>query len=188
MYKESNNTIDMDTIAFYTYILILIGFLMLIGAFIGLAYSKKEEHEIIKIFHKQAFTLTDRFIQPFRMHQNGEINIQIDSKIKNEEEATSFSVYLTDLYANINMDYSYGPKYFEFSKLGSINNTLDLKIGEYNLIFENSNGTDIFVEYSVSLIYPDYPFSKYVDWALAFVDIGVSMLLVGLTLYLGSRV
>ena len=161
---------------------------MLLGAFIGLSYSKKEEHEIIKIFQKQVFTLTDRFIQPFRMHQNGEINIQLDSKIKNdeEEETTSFSVYLTDLYANINMDYSYGPRYFESSKLGLINKTLDLKIGEYNLIFENS-GLDILVEYSVSLIYPDYPFSQYVDWALAFVDIGVSMLLVGLTLYLGIR-
>ena len=124
----------------------------------------------------------------FNMQQNGEINIQLDSKIKNEKEGetTSFSVYLTDLYANINMDYSYGPRYFESRKLGLINKTLDLKIGEYNLIFENS-GLDILVEYSVSLIYPDYPFSQYVDWALAFVDIGVSMLLVGLTLYMGIR-
>ena len=177
----------MEINAFYSYNLIIGGFLMLLGAFIGLAYSKKEEHEVIKIFQKQGFTLTDRFIQPFRMHQNGEINIQINSKSKNEEEAVFFNVYLTDLYANINMDYSYGPRYFEFSKLGSINKTLDLKIGEYNLIFETSDGSDIFVDYSVSLIYPDYPFSKYVDWALAFVDIGVSMLLVGLTLYLGSR-
>ena len=177
----------MEIIVFYSYILIIGGFLMLIGAFIGLAYSKKEEHETNKIFQKQAFTLTDRFIQPFRMHQNGEINIQIDSKINNEtENPPIFNVYLTDLYANIDMDYSYGPRYLEFSQLGTVNKTLDLKIGEYNLIFECSGDSEIFIEYSVSLIYPDYPFSKYVDWALAFVDIGVSMLLVGLTLYLGS--
>jgi len=68
-----------------------------------------------------------------------------------------------------------------------LNKKLDLKIGEYNLIFECSSDSKILVEYSVNLIYPDYPFSKYVDWALAFVDIGVSMLLVGLTLYLGSK-
>ena len=49
---------------------------MLIGAFIGLAYSKKEENETIKIFHNQVFTLKDRFIQPFRMHQNEEINMR----------------------------------------------------------------------------------------------------------------
>jgi len=179
----------MESIAFYSYILILFGFLMLIGAFIGLAYSKKEENEIIKIFHKQTFTLTDQFIQPFRMHQNGEINIQIDSKTSNKTEtATSFNVYLTDLYANIDMDYSYGPRYIEVSQLGKVNKTLDLKIGEYNLIFDCQDLSEILVEYSVNLIYPDYPHSKYVDWALAFVDIGVSMLLVGLTLYLGSRV
>jgi len=178
----------METIAFYSYILIIIGFLMLIGAFIGLTYSKKEENETIKIFHKQTFTLKDRFIQPFRMHQNGEINIQIDSKINNKTETTpSFNVYLTDLYANVDMDYSYGPRYLEVSQLGEVNKKLDLKIGEYNLIFECSESSEILVEYSVNLIYPDYPYSKYVDWALAFVDIGVSMLLIGLTLYLGSR-
>ncbi len=178
----------MDTIVYYTYTLILIGFLMLLGAFIGLAYSKKEELETIKIFQKQAFTLTDRFIQPFRMHQNGEINIQIDSKTNNKMETpASYNVYLTDLYANVDMDYSYGPRYMEFSQLGKVDKTLDLKIGEYNLIFECSGDSEILVEYSVNLIYPDYPFSKYVDWALAFVDIGVSMLLIGLTLYLGSR-
>jgi len=178
----------METIVFYSYILILAGFLMLIGAFIGLAYSKKEEYETIKIFKKQTFTLTDRFIQPFRMHQNGEINIQIESKINNKTETLpSLNIYLTDLYANIDMDYSYGPRYLEFTQLGKVNRTLDLKIGEYNLIFECSGDSEILVEYSVNLIYPDYPFSKYVDWALAFVDIGVSMLLVGLTLYLGSR-
>ena len=179
----------MVTIAFYSFILILFGFLMLIGAFIGLAYSKKEENEVIKIFHNQAFTLTDRFIQPFRMHQNGEIKIQIDSKLNNKTEtAPSFNVYLTDLYANVDMDYSYGPRYLEVSQLGKVNKTLDLKIGEYNLVFECSDMLEVLVEYSVNLIYHDYPYSKYVDWALAFVDIGVSMLLVGLTLYLGSRV
>ena len=179
----------METIIFYSDILILIGFLVLIGAFIGLAYSKKEEHENIKIFQKQTFNLVNQFIQPFRMHQNGQINIEVDSKIKNKTETQpSFNAYLTDLYANIDMDYSYGPRYFEISQLGTVNKALDLKIGEYNLIFECSGGSEILVEYSINLIYPDYPYSKYVDWALAFVDIGVSMLLVGLTLYLGSRV
>jgi hypothetical protein len=123
------------------------------------------------------------------MHQNGEIYIQLDSKIKNETDngIPSFKGYLTDLYTNIEMDYSYGPRYLEFSQIGPISKTLDLKIGEYNLIFESSGESEILVEFSISLIYPDYPYSKYVDWALAFVDIGVSMLLVGLTLYLGSR-
>ncbi len=154
---------------------------MLIGAFIGLAYSKKEEHKVIKIFQKHAFTLSDRFIQPFRMHQNGEINIQLDAKVTNdlEKQVPTFRTHLTSLYANIDMDYSYGPRYLEFSQLGTLNKTLDLKIGEYNLIFEKTGDSEIQVEYSVSLIYHDYPYSKYVDWALAFVDIGVSMLLVG---------
>ena len=179
----------METIVFYSYILIIGGFLMLVGAFIGLAYSKMEEYEVIKIFKDHSFLLADRFIQPFRMHQNGEIKLQLNSEIKNEIEGEipHFKVYLTDLYANIDMDYSYGPRYLELSKLGKTNKTLDLKIGEYNLIFESSGESKILVEYSVSLIYPDNPYSKYVDWALAFVDLGVSMLLVGLTLYLGSR-
>jgi len=146
----------MESIAFYSYILILFGFLMLIGAFIVLAYSKKEENEVIKIFHNQAFTLTDRFIQPFRMHQNGEINIQIDSKLNNKTEtAPRFNVYLTDLYANVDMDYSYGPRYLEFSQLGKVDKTLDLKIGEYNLVFECSDMLEVLVEYSVNLIYHD---------------------------------
>lgn len=178
----------METIAFYSYVLIIIGFLMLIGAFIGLAYSKKEEHETNKIFKNQTFTLKDRFIQPFRMHQNGEIQIEINSIINNKTEPKpDFHIYLTDLYANVDMAYSYGPRYLEIGQLGKIKKTLDLKIGEYNLIFECSDIADILVEYSVNLIYPDYPYSRFVDWALAFVDIGVSMLLVGLTLYLGSR-
>ena len=159
---------------------------MLVSAFIGLAYSKKEEFETINIIENHVFTLSDRFVQPFRMHQNGEIKIWVDSESDNPVDgASGFNVYLTDLYANVNMGYSYGPKYLEFDQLGSVEKTLDLKIGEYNLIFENLHESDISVEYSVNLIYPDYPYSKYVDWALAFVDIGVSMLLVGLTLYLG---
>ena len=159
---------------------------MLVSAFIGLAYSKKEEFETINIIKNHVFTLSDRFVQPFRMHQNGEIKIWVDSESDNPVDgASGFNVYLTDLYANVNMGYSYGPKYLEFDQLGSVEKTLDLKIGEYNLIFENLHESDISVEYSVNLIYPDYPYSKYVDWALAFVDIGVSMLLVGLTLYLG---
>ena len=180
----------MESIIFYSYILIVCGFLMLVGAFIGLAYSKKEELEVIKIFQDQSFTLSDRFIQPFRMHQNGEIFIQLNSRIKNNEKekgAPLFKVYLTDLYANVGMEYSYGPRYLELSQLGQTSKTLDLKIGEYNLIFESSGVPEILIDYSVSLLYPDYPYSKYVDWALAFVDIGVSMLLVGLTLYLSSR-
>jgi len=178
----------MVSILFYSNILIMGGFLMLIGAFMGLAYSKKEENETIKIFQNQTFTLTDRFIQPFRMHQNGDITIQINSKIINKTVTpANFNIYLTDLYANVDLDYSYGPRYMEFKQLGKVIKTLDLKIGEYNLIFECSVGSEILVEYSVYLIYPEKPYSKYVDWALAFVDIGVSMLLVGLTLYLGSR-
>lgn len=90
----------METFVFYTYILIIGGFLMLLGAFIGLAYSKKEEHEIINIFQKQVFTLTDRFIQPFRMHQNGEINIQLDSKIKNEKEGETTRARAANLKTN----------------------------------------------------------------------------------------
>ena len=163
---------------------------MLVGAFIGLVYSKKEEQEVIKIFQEQTFTLSDRFIQPFRMHQNGEINIQLDANDKNgfEKQSPNFKAYLTDLYANIDMDYSYGPRYLEFNQLGAYEKTLDLKIGEYNLIFKNSGESEILVRYSVSLIYPDNPYSKYIDWALAFVDIGASMLLVGLTLYLTTYI
>jgi len=180
----------METIVFYSYILIIGGLLMLVGAFIGLVYSKKEEQEVIKIFKEQTFTLSDRFIQPFRMHQNGEINIQLDANDKAgfEKQSPYFKAYLTDLYANIDMDYSYGPRYLEFNQLGSYDKTLDLKIGEYNLIFKNSGESEILVKYSVSLIYPDKPYSKYIDWALAFVDIGASMLLVGLTLYLTSYI
>lgn len=163
---------------------------MLVGAFIGLVYSKKEEQEVIPIFQDQTFTLSDRFIQPFRMHQNGEINIKLEAnnKASVEKQNQHFKAYLTDLYANIDLAYSYGPRYLEFNQLGSYDKTLDLKIGEYNLIFQNSGESEIQLHYSVSLIYLDKPFSKYVDWALAFVDIGASMLLVGLTLYLTSYI
>jgi len=173
---------------FYSYILTISGLLLLIGAFIGLIYSKKEEQEVITIFQDQTFALSDLFIQPFRMHQNGEINIQLNAKDKNgfDKESPHFKSYLTDLYANIDMDYSYGPRYLEFNQLGIYDKTLDLKIGEYSLIFKNSGDSEILVKYSVSLIYSDNPYSKYIDWALAFVDIGASMLLVGLTLYLTS--
>jgi hypothetical protein len=180
----------MLSVAFYSQILILVGFLMLFGAFIGLAYSKREERETIQIFQEHGFTLTSRFVQPFRMHQNGEINILLDAKVKNEseEQVPSFKAYLTDLYSNIELDYSYGPRYFEFNQLGSFEKIIDLKIGDYNIIFENSGESDILVKFGLILIYPDYPNRKYIDWALAFIDIGVSMLLVGLTLYLSTRI
>lgn len=122
------------------------------------------------------------------MHQNGEINIKIKSSVNNQKETVpSFNVYLTDLYANTDMDYSFGPRYMESRKIGIVDETLDLKVGEYNLIFDCLEGSEIVVTYSVYLIYHDYPNSKYVDWALALVDIGASMLLVGLTLYLGLK-
>jgi hypothetical protein len=179
----------METIVFYSYILIIGGVLMLVGAFIGLVYSKKEEQEVIHIFQDQSFILSDRFIQPFRMHQNGEINIKLEANNKSsvENQNPHFKAHLTDLYANIDLDYSYGPRYLEFNQLGSYDKTLDLKIGEYNLIFKNTGESEIQLNYSVSLIYPDNPYLKYIDWALAFVDIGASMLLVGLTLYLTSH-
>ena len=76
----------MLSVALYSQILILVGFLMLFGAFIGLAYSKREEREIIHIFQEHGFTLSDRYVQPFRMHQNGEINVLLDANVKNELE------------------------------------------------------------------------------------------------------
>ena len=177
----------MEAIVSYSYALIIGGFLTLIGAFTGLAYSKKVEKENIEIFQNQEFTLTDSFIQPFRMHQNGEIHIELEAKTKDALEAQpSFKVYLTDLYANIDLDYSYGPRYLEFRELGAFKKSLDLKIGEYNLIFKNSSNSEILIKYSIELSYSENPYSEYVDWSLAFIDIGVSMLLVGLTLYLGS--
>ena len=73
---------------------------MLVGALIGLTYSKKEEYEVIKIFQEQTLTLSDRFILPFRMHHNGEIKVQLVAKVKDgvEEQGSSFKAYLTDLY------------------------------------------------------------------------------------------
>ena len=180
----------MNIMLFYYTVLIFFGLLLLVGAFIGLAYSKKEENEIIEIFQEQERTLTNQYIQPFRMHKNGEIRFQLSAKKQENiiKETTSFRVYLTDLYANIDLDYSYGPRYLEISQPGEYNKTLSLKIGEYNVVFEKEpTEPDIHIKYSLSLNYPQYPYSKYTDWALAFVDIGVSMLLVGLTLYLGSR-
>jgi len=126
---------------------------MLIGAFIGLAYSKREEREIIRIFQERGFTLSDRFVQPFRMHQNGEINVKLDAKIKNklEKQVPSFKAYLTDLYSNTELDYSYGPRYFEFNQLGSFEKIIDLKIGDYNIIFENSGESHILVKFGLIL-------------------------------------
>ena len=177
----------MVSIMLYSYTLIAGGFLILVGALIGLAYSKKEEYEVIKIFQERELTLSDRFILPFRMHHNGEIHVQLLAKMEDgvEEQDSPFKAYLTDLYANIDMLYSYGPKYLEHNQLGALDKTLNLKIGDYNLIFRNSGNSGILLDYTVSLIYPDYPYEKFVDWSMAFVDIGVSMLLVGLTLYLG---
>ncbi len=43
------------------------------------------------------------------MHQNEEINVQLAAKLKNglEKGASPFKAYLTDLYANINMESEY---------------------------------------------------------------------------------
>lgn len=179
----------MDAIYYYYFTLVVGGLLLLVGAFIGLAYSKKEENEIIKVFPEQKITLRNQFIQPFRMHQNGKIKFQLSAKKQDQvEENHPFEVYLTDLYANIDMDYSYGPRYLEFSQLGKYEKTIDLKIGEYNIVFKkNPKINDLQIIYSLSVDYPQYPYSQYTDWALAFVDIGASMLLVGLTLYLSSH-
>ncbi len=105
---------------FYYTVLIFVGLLLLVGAFIGLAQSKKEENEIIEIFQEQEKTLTKQYIQPFRMHKNGEIIFQLSAKKQENkiEETTSFRVYLTDLYANIDLDYSYGPRYLEIRQPG----------------------------------------------------------------------
>jgi hypothetical protein len=180
----------MDAVTSYYYILIGGGLALLAGAFTGLAYSTKEERDIIKIFENAETTLSDRFIQPFRMHQNGKIQIKLSAKVEDDavKQTTTFRAYLTDLYANVDIHYSYGPRYLEFDRLGEYSKSIDLKIGEYNLVFEKISGdSDIQVKYSLSLNYPQHPHSSFVDWALAFVDIGASMLLVGLTLYLGTR-
>jgi len=44
-----------------------------------------------------------------REHQNGEIFIELNSRIKNKEKGNGvplFKVNLTDLYANVDMEYS----------------------------------------------------------------------------------
>lgn len=163
------------------------GSIMLIGAFIDLAYSKKEETEIIKIFQNARISLSDRFIQPFRMHQNRAVRVQLSVKKTDSTVGdTNFKSYLTDLYSNIDLHYSYGPKYLEFNQFGIYDKMLDLKIGEYNLVFDTKpDERDIDIMYIISLHYSNDPYSSFIDWALAFIDIGVSMLLVGLTIYLG---
>lgn len=158
---------------------------MLIGAVIGLVFSKREESEVVNIFENQNLSLSDRFIQPFRMHQNGKVHIKFSVNIDVHDDC-SFKMYLTDLYANMDISYSYGPRYIESNNQGMFEKTLDLKIGEYNLVFEkNPSENSIEIVYSIALRYLYEPNAKYTDWALAFIDIGVSMLLVGLTLYLG---
>ena len=159
---------------------------MLIGAVIGLVYSKQEEREVVNIFENQNLSLLGEFIQPFRMHQNGKVHIKQSANMYVYDGENSFKVYLTDLYANMDISYSYGPRYLESNNLGTFEKTLDLKIGEYNLVFEKTpSDNNIEIVYSISLRYLYEPNSKYTDWALAFIDIGVSMLLVGLTIYLG---
>ena len=176
----------MELILSYSFALIIGGSVMLIGAFLGLAYSKKVETETIKIFQNEKITLSDRYIQPFRMHQNGEVRIQLEVKKTDSTEDTSFKSYLTDLYANTDLHYSYGPTYLEFNQLGAFDKTIDLKMGEYNMVYnKNLDEKDIDITYSITLHYSKRPYSLYNDWALAFIDIGVSMLLVGLTIYLG---
>ena len=153
-----------------------------------LAYSKKEEMDQITLFDaNQTLMLPgEPFIKPFRMHQNGRVEVQIElSKVYPESKYQPYiHAYVTDLFSDTQTDVTYGPRYLVHYGIDNYHESTDLKIGDYVLILRSQSGSGINVHYVIQSQYPKYPHSKWTDWALAFIEAGISMLLVGVTLIL----
>ena len=83
--------------------------------------------------------------------------------------------------ANINIDYTWGPRYFQIAKEGSHTISSDLSRGEYALVIDTRGGSAK-GKFSLEYDYHVYPRERLANWGLAFIEVGAAIFVLGLAL------
>jgi len=116
-------------------------------------------------------------VKPFRIQRKGTVACTF-SNIAGSER---FRIFLTDLFAGLDIDYTWGPRYFEITEHGEQKVLVDIGSGEYALVIDNRN-LDVSGKFSIEFSHKEYPLEKFAAWGLALIEVGASMSLVGIAL------
>jgi hypothetical protein len=152
------------------FMVILFGVLILICS--GWASDKKRE-----IYKNYPFNGFERIVKPFRIQDKGKLTCTISDLVF----ASGVRIFLTDLFPSIDIDYTWGPRYFQTSKQGNQILSKNLGRGEYALVIDGE-GAHYDGKFSLEFKSREYPNEKYSAWGLALIEIGASMMLLGLAL------
>ena len=148
---------------------------VLIGTFILFISGLPLEEKRV-IYQDSPFGgIKDYIVKPFRIPSKGKVTCTFS----NIAGAATFRIFLTDLFSGLDIDYTWGPRYFEISQHSDQKVSVNLGRGEYALVIDNRN-LAVSGKFSLEMEYKEYPREKYAAWGLALIEVGAAMSLVGI--------
>jgi hypothetical protein len=116
----------------------------------------------------------DIIVKPFRLQSKGKATFTI----WNIAGSAHFRIFLTDFFAGENVQFTYGPRYFQISEHGEYNIPVELGRGEYAFCIDNRRDS-VSGKFTLEFEYKEYPRERFANWGLALIESGVAMTLVG---------
>jgi hypothetical protein len=118
-------------------------------------------------------------VKPFRLQERGKLictfsDLSIVSGVR---------IFLTDLFPSIDLDYTWGPRYFQITHTNQESEPTELGRGEYAFVVDG-NGSRYDGKFTLEFEYDVFPKEKWANWGLAFIESGVAIALVGIALIL----
>jgi hypothetical protein len=151
---------------------ILVGIMILIIS--GSPVEKKRE-----IYSNYPFNGSSERVKvkPFRLFHRG----MLTCTFTNIWGASGFRIYLTDLFPSMEIEHTWGPRYFQITREDTQEENHELGSGEYALVIDKRNG-NVSGKFSLVVKYREYPRERLANWGLAAIDVGAVFLAVGLSL------
>ena len=154
------------------------GVLIIILGVLILLYSSRPSERKRQIYLDSPFGgIQDFIVKPFRLFGKGLATFSFT----HIAGAQNFRIFLTDLFAGLKVDYTWGPRYFEKTEHGDQIFEVDLGRGEFALVIDNRK-REVSGRFSLEFKNQEYPNEKYSAWGLALIEIGASMTLVGIVI------
>ena len=148
---------------------------VIIGVLILLVSGQSNEKKL-EIFKNYPFSLYDEIVKPFRILERGKLTCTFTELMM----ISSVDIYLTDLSPSDDVDFSSGPRYFQITNQYEQIDPFELGRGEYAFVFDG-RGARYSGKYSLEFESIEYPRGKYWIWGLAYIQVGISIILLGLT-------
>ena len=127
------------------------------------------------IFKDYPFGGHEGIVKPFRLQERGKLTCTLSDL----NMVSGVRIFLTDLFPSIDIDYTWGPRYFQITNKNQQPETIDIGRGEYAFVID-SRGARYDGRFSIVFEYKEYPREKFAAWGLALIEVGAAMSLVGI--------